>query len=86
MRAAEAGPPGDTLSGRVTIAEVAPPRGGRARVRIRGELANQHDERVMIIELDGYVRSRGNTAAAPTGPLISLSTPSAAQPHSAKDL
>lgn len=55
--------PGDTLTGWVTIAEVAPARGGQAKVRVQGELANQHDERVMIIELDGYVHSRGNVAA-----------------------
>lgn len=54
--------PGDTLSGRVTIVEVAPTWRGRARVRVQGDLANQHDERVMIIELDGYVHSRGNAA------------------------
>ncbi|MFE3258349.1 MaoC/PaaZ C-terminal domain-containing protein [Nocardia sp. NPDC059091] len=62
--------PGDTLTGRVTIAEVAPARGGRAKVRVQGELSNQHDERVMIIELDGYVHCRGN-AAAPAAPTTS---------------
>ncbi|WP_433590692.1 MaoC/PaaZ C-terminal domain-containing protein [Nocardia sp. CA-145437] len=50
--------PGDTLTGRVTITDVVPAREGRAKVRVQGELTNQYDERVMIIDLDGYVHSR----------------------------
>ncbi|MFE3229366.1 MaoC/PaaZ C-terminal domain-containing protein [Nocardia sp. NPDC059228] len=63
--------PGDTLTGRVTITDVASARGGRAKVRIQGELANQYDERVMVIDLDGYVHSRSEPLpAAPTDAAI----------------